>query len=151
MPFTRTKGVGSGRIVTAGDLTAAPIVSDTLDVQTLETISLASIYARGGGSTVTALNFAIEVSYDNGATWIPVAINIDFTTPPDIAVVAGSYVRAVAADDSIAISNLDVQNFELIRFSITVTGVAAAGDLIDVDAFGLASSAFALSGAQENA
>lgn len=147
MPFTKIQGVGSGRVGTALDIFAGqPVLSDEMDVQTLETISLRMLYTRGGASAITALNIAIEASYDAGATFVPAVANKDASTPPDVTVAPGAIIRAVAATDDIAIGDIDVKDFALIRFSITATGAPAAGDLIDLDAFGLMSGSLGLSG-----
>ena len=78
------KGVGSGQIVTAGDLTSLPVLSSKVECAIHGKMSFLFAYTRGGGSAITELNVTVEASFDEEATWVAVVVNPDRGTPPNI-------------------------------------------------------------------
>lgn len=136
MPFLRQGSIAQGRVLNAGDLTAAPLITDVMDVKLLEVLSVGIDYVKGGASTITEIDLECQVSYDKGVTWRIIAINPDIGSPPNKGFQNGVLLRIVTGSDSWAIQDLRVGALPLFRMIATVgAGAAAAGDILSIDAY----------------
>jgi hypothetical protein len=134
MPFVKQGPKGSGNIVTDGDLHSADLTTSECLVDQLDKLSAVVSYVQGGGSSVTALNFQMQVSHDNSA-WFNAPINIDKDTPPNATVTPGKFIVAVSGSLDFVIPSIDIHTYPYVRFVIDHTGATAAGDEVTMDAY----------------
>lgn len=140
MTISRLGSVLTGEILSAGDLTAAPLTTLTADVRLIENISLGCTYARGGGSGISEIQIECRASYDGGSTFRPVTVNPVPGTPPDTEYVDGSLLRKVSASDEWVMSPVNIEGLAHLQLVVEIIGTPSAGDLLTIDIYGESTS-----------
>lgn len=134
MPFVKSQmgNKGSGQIITDGDIHAADLTSLACLVDELNQMSGMVEYQKGGGSSLTALNFQLQASYDN-SSWFDAPVNLDESAPPDTTVTPGKLIVAISATGEFVLPPINIRTYPYVRWVVDHTGATAAGDAVTMD------------------
>ena len=126
----------TGEVLARTAANGLPVTSPVFDVSGLSRLSFGFIFEFGSG-TLTRLDTGLEASYDGGATFMPVSINIDRGSPPDDDVQPGTAMKTLAAASENWCFEIGVSAFALVRLVLSAgTGAGAADDFLTVFAHG---------------
>ncbi len=130
-------GTRTGEILPRTAANGLPLTSPAFNTSGLSRLSCGFIFEFGSG-TLTRLDMQAEASYDDGATWMPVSINVDKGTPPDDDVQPGLAMKTLgAASENWCFQLGAISAFPLMRLVLSVgAGAPAADDFITSFAHG---------------